>query len=114
MCFRACSRADPRATHGRGAPARCRDSRPIRVPGLPSVPGLPPVSVLSSGRRRDAVSKMARSATVSVLAAALLVVTATPSHAWGGGWGGGRVVIGVGHYGGAPCPHRSPSWGPTQ
>jgi hypothetical protein len=58
------------------------------------------------------VSKIARSATVSLLAAALLVVTATPSHAWGGGWGGGRVVIGVPGYWGPP-PYPYPYWGPS-
>jgi len=59
------------------------------------------------------VSKIARSATVSLLAAVLLVVTATPSHAWGGGWGGGRVVIGVGPYWGPPYPYPYPYWGPS-
>ena len=59
------------------------------------------------------MSKIARSATVSLLAAALLVVTTTPSHAWGGGWGGGRVVIGVGPYWGPPYPYPYPYWGPS-
>jgi hypothetical protein len=49
------------------------------------------------------VSKIARSATVSLLAAALLAVTAVPGHAWG------RVVIGVSPYWGAPYPY--PYWG---
>jgi hypothetical protein len=53
------------------------------------------------------VSKLTRSVTVSVLAAALLVATAAPSHAWGGG----RVVVGVGPYWGAPYPYPYPYWG---
>lgn len=56
------------------------------------------------------MSKTTRCVTVSLLAAALLVATAAPSHAWGGGWGGGRVVIGV-PYWGAPYPYPYPYWG---
>jgi len=54
------------------------------------------------------VSKLIRSVTVSVLAAALLVATAAPSSAW---WGGGRVVVGVGPYWGPPYPYPYPYWG---
>ena len=57
------------------------------------------------------MSQTTRCVTVSLLAAALLVATAAPSHAWGGGWGGGRVVIGVGPYWGAPYPYPYPYWG---
>src|SRR5262245_19299916 len=53
------------------------------------------------------MSKLTRSVTVSLLAAALLAATAAPSHAWGGG----RVVIGVGPYWGPPYPYPYPYWG---
>jgi hypothetical protein len=51
------------------------------------------------------VSTMTRSVTVSLLAAALLVVTVAPSHAW---WGG-RVVVSP--YWGPPYPYPYPYWG---
>ena len=47
------------------------------------------------------MSQTTRCVTVSLVAAALLVATAAPSHAWGGG----RVVIGVNPYWCAPYPY---------
>ena len=52
------------------------------------------------------MSTLVRSATVLFLAAALMVVTAAPTHAW---WGG-RVVV-TGPYWGAPYPYPYPYWG---